>query len=113
VVLALQLPAAIAAGESNPNGANLRTAALADLNRCSSTRQQQPCLAASESLQALIRQEEGAKQRQLRPRCLGALSHVETVLAAFLWQLERSDNLQRVIDAATDQCPDHSAAISQ
>ncbi len=116
LLLALHLPAGLAAEPSakpEAPAADGRSAAFTALNRCSATRKQDSCLEAKSALEALIRQEEGAKQRQLRPRCLGALSHVETVLAAFLWQLERSDNLQRVIDAATDQCPDHSAAISQ
>ncbi len=113
LLLALQLPAAQAADQPSQPAADLRSTALTALNRCSSTRQQQACQEASTALQALIRQEEGAEQRQLRPRCLGALTHVETVLAAFRWRLERSENLQRVVDAAAVQCADPSAAVSQ
>ena len=113
LLLALQATAAQGADQTNAAATNLRSTALAALNRCSSTRQQQACQEASDALQALILQEEGAEQRQSRPRCLGALTHTETVLAAFRWRLERSDHLQRVIDATTEQCPAASAAIGQ
>jgi hypothetical protein len=106
LLLALQLPAAHAADD-------LRSAALTALNRCSTTRQQLACGEASEALQGLISLEEGEEERQLRPRCLGALTHVETVLAAFRWQLERSENLQAVINAAAVQCGDPSATVGQ
>jgi hypothetical protein len=113
LLLALQLPAAQATDQPSQPAADLRGTALTALNRCSTTRQQQMCLEASTALQALIRQEEGTEQRQLRPRCLGALTQVETVLAAFRWRLERSENLQRVVDAASVQCSDSSGAGGQ
>jgi hypothetical protein len=113
LLLAVQVPAAMAAGEAIPSEGQVRRTAFEALNRCSTTRKQQACLEASDALQALIRQEEGAAQRIRQPRCFGALTHAETVLATFRWQLERSDNLQRVIDAAAQQCPEASGAISQ
>jgi len=83
------------------------------LNRCSATRQQEACLEANTTLQALINQEEGAQQRLSHPRCLGALTQAETVLAAFRWRFENSGNLQQMIDAAAVQCPPNSATVSQ
>jgi hypothetical protein len=114
LLLALHLPPALAAEAAAP-AANARSAAFAALNRCSSTRQQEACVDARSALEALIRQEEAPEQRLKHPRCLGALTHVETVLAAFRWRLENAGNLQRVIEAAVGQCPAStaSAAVGQ
>lgn len=112
LLLALQLSAALAAEAPAP-ATNLRSAALSALNRCSTTRQHEACLEANTTLQALISQEEGAQQRLSRPRCLGALTQVETVLAAFRWRFENSRNLQQMIDAAAVQCPPNSATVGQ
>ena len=98
MLLALQLTAL-------PAFANLRTEAFSALNQCSSSRQQQSCLDAETSLRALIREQEGVEQREQQPRCLGALTHVEAVLATFRWRLETNENLKRVIHSAEDQCP--------
>ena len=111
LLLALHLPPALAAEATAPP-ANARSAAFAALNRCSSTRQQDTCLEARSALEALIRQEEAAEQRLQHPRCLGALTHVETVLAAFRWRLENAGNLQRVIEAAVGQCPASTASAT-
>jgi hypothetical protein len=108
LLLALQLSAALAAEAPVP-AANLRSAAFSALNRCSATRQQEACLEANTTLQALINQE----QRLSHPRCLGALTQAETVLAAFRWRFENSGNLQQMIDAAAVQCPPNSATVSQ
>jgi len=112
LLLALQLSAALAAEAPVP-AVNLRSAAFSALNRCSATRQQEACLEANITLQALINQEEGAQQRLSHPRCLGALTQAETVLAAFRWRFENSGNLQQMIDAAAVQCPPNSATVSQ
>ena len=114
LLLALHLPAALAAEAPAP-AANLHSAAFSALNRCSTARRQETCLEAHTALEVLIRQEESPDARLSRPRCLGALTHVETVLAAFRWRLENSANLQSVIDAAAGQCPADppSTAISQ
>ncbi len=114
LLLALHFPPALAAEAAAPP-ANARSAAFDALNRCSTTRQQDTCLEARSALEALIRQEEAPEQRLHHPRCLGALTHVETVLAAFRWRLENAGNLQRVIDAAEGQCPAStaSAAVGQ
>ena len=103
VLLALQLT-------SLPASANLRTEAFSALNQCSSSRQQQSCLDAETSLRALIGEQEGFEQREQQPRCLGALTHVEAVLATFRWRLETNENLKRVIRSAESQCPANSAA---
>lgn len=112
LLLALQQSAALAAEAPVPS-ANLRSAAFSALNRCSTTRQQETCLEANTTLQALISQEEGAQQRLSHPRCLGALTQVETVLAAFRWRLENSGNLQQMLDAAAVQCPPNSVTVGQ
>jgi hypothetical protein len=114
LLLVLQCLPAMAAEATAP-ATSLRSAAFAALNRCRSTRRQETCLDAQNALEALIRQEEGPEQRLNNPRCLGALTHLETVLAAFRWRLENSDNLQQVIDAAAGQCPTNatSAAVGQ
>ncbi|MBV2351108.1 hypothetical protein KUL97_05215 [Synechococcus sp. HK05] len=116
LLLALHLPTGLAAEPSakpEASAADGLGAAFTALNRCSATRTQDSCLAAKSALEALIRQEESPDARLSRPRCLGALTHVETVLAAFRWRLENSANLQSVIDAATVQCTDPSATVGQ
>jgi len=118
LLLALHLPAGLAAepaAKPEAPAADGRSAAFTALNRCSATRKQDSCLEAKSALEALIRQEELPDARLSRPRCLGALTHVETVLAAFRWRLENSANLQSVMDAAAGQCPADppSTAISQ
>jgi hypothetical protein len=112
LLLALHLPAALSAEAPAP-AANLHSAAFSALNRCSTARRQETCLEAHTALEVLIRQEEGPEQRLRQPRCLGALTHVETVLAAFRWRFENSTNLQRVIEAAATQCPPNSATSGQ
>ena len=116
LLLALHLPAGLAAEPSakpEASAADGRSAAFTALNRCSATRKQDSCLEAKSALEALIRQEEPPDARLSRPRCLGALTHVETVLATFRWRLENSVNLQSVIDAAALQCADPSATVGQ
>jgi hypothetical protein len=100
LLLALQLPVV-------PDGASssFRDAAFRSLNRCSSSRQPQACADADAALQALIRQQDNPEARERQPRCLGALTQLESVLATFRWRLETNTNLQRAIDAASDQCP--------
>ena len=112
LLLALHLPAALAAEAPAP-AANRYSAAFSALNRCSTMRRQEACLEADTALQDLIRQQEGPEQRLRHPRCLGALTHVETLLAAFRWRFENSANLQRVVAAAAAQCPANSAAGGQ
>lgn len=100
LLLALQLPVVPDASSSN-----LRDAAFRSLNHCSSSRQQQACAEADTTLQALIVEQEQPEARERQPRCLGALTQVETMLATFRWRLETSTNLKRAIDAASAQCP--------
>jgi hypothetical protein len=97
--LALQLPVV-----PDTSSSNLRDAAFRSLNDCSSTRQQQACRQADTNLQALIVEQEQPEARERQPRCLGALTQVETALATFRWRLETSTNLQRAIGSAEAQC---------
>ena len=110
LLLALQLPVASALEPPNQPGASL---AFKALRRCDNERQPSICLEAEGALKALIQREEAPDQRLAHPRCLGALSHVETVLAVFRWELETNDNLQRVIEVAQQQCPPDSAPVGQ
>ncbi len=110
LLLALQLPVASALEPPNQPGASL---AFQSLSRCANERQPSICLEAEGALKALIQREEAPDQRLAHPRCLGALSHVETVLAVFRWELETNDNLQRVIEVAQQQCPPDSAPVGQ
>jgi len=114
LLLAFPLPA-LSAPEPAPQPAQGLEAGsvFAALNRCASTRQATACLDAEGALKGLIQLQEAPDQRQLHPRCLGALSQVETVLAVFRWRLETNDNLQRMIDAAQLQCPAGSAVVGQ
>lgn len=82
-----------------------RAAAITALNRCLSSRQPMACLEADTALQELL-QQQGALQRQQQPRCLPALTRVETYLAAYRWGLETTTNLQRVVAEAQQQCPE-------
>ena len=109
LLLALQL--ATSAAEPAQDGSAAE--AFSALNRCSSTRQQQACLEAESALKTLIRQQEAEPKRRQHPRCLGALTHAETVLAAFRWGFETNANLQRVLAAAMRQCLAGSAAVGQ
>jgi hypothetical protein len=112
LLLALQFPPALATEATVPP-ANLRNTAFAALNRCSATRKQDACFEAQSALEALIRQEEGPEQRLNQPRCFGALTHAETVLAAFRWRFETDANLKRVIAAAEQHCTAGSATVGQ
>ena len=100
LLLALPLPVV-----PNEAPSSFRDAVFRSLNRCSATRKQQACTDADAALQALIRQEEAPDARERQPRCLGALTQVETLLATFRWRLETNSNLQTSIDAAATQCP--------
>ena len=110
LLLALQLPAASAAEPAAPFAGG---SAFEALSRCANERQQSSCQQAEEALQALIKQQESPEQQLQHPRCLGALSQVETVLAVFRWRLETHDNLLRVIQAAQQHCPQASADVGQ
>ena len=110
LLLALQLPLAAATPPAPENSALEPFSAL---RRCSSTRQQQACLDADVALKTLIQQQTAEQQRRQHPRCLGALTHLETVLAAFRWGLETDTNLQQRIAAAEQQCPAGSATVGQ
>ena len=112
LLLALQFPPALATEATVPT-ANLRNTAFAALNRCSGTLKQDACLEAQSALEALIRQEEGPEQRLNQPRCFGALTHAETVLAAFRWRFETDANLKRVIATAEQHCTAGSAILGQ
>ena len=111
-LLALQFPPALATDTKVPT-TNLSKTAFTALSRCSATRKQDACLEAQTALEALIRQAEGPEQRLNQPRCFGALTHAETVLAAFRWRFETDANLKRVIATAELNCPAGSTTVGQ
>ena len=108
LLLALQPAAAPDASPPAPH-----TAAFSALEHCADSRSQQGCLEAETALKALIVDQEREEERQQHPRCLGALTHVETVLAVYRWRLENTGNLQGAIQAAAQQCPAPSTGLSQ
>ena len=109
LLLALQLP--VAAATPAPESSALEP--FSALRRCSSTRQQQACQEADVAIKNLIEQQTAEQQRRQHPRCFGALTHLETVLAAFRWGLETDANLKERIAAAEQQCPADSTAVGQ
>lgn len=114
--LLLLVPALLLSLQRNASGEVLpvdsHATGFAALNNCLSSRQQLACQEADTALQDLI-QQQGALQRQQHPRCLGALTQLETVLALFRWRLESNGNLERLIRSAEPLCPTASAPISQ
>jgi len=84
--------------------ASLRDSTFTALEVCITKRQQEPCGSADTALQALIRSAEVPEQRLHQPRCLGALTRVETSLATFRWRLNTAAALQRMVEAAAADC---------
>lgn len=107
LLLALQPVAA------EPPASSPHTAAFSALIRCADSRSQQSCLQADTELKALIVDQEREEERQQHPRCLGALTQLESLLAVYRWRLESTDNLRLAIQAAAEQCPSASAGLSQ
>lgn len=72
---------------------------------CSESAEVLACETASTTLQAMLIVSARPLQRQLRPRCLGSLSQLETHLSVFRWGLESQEQLQRPIEQARADCP--------
>lgn len=100
--MSLAIPIALAVALAPPPAAVPPAAvpaqAFSALDRCLSTRQQQACSDADVELQQLIRTSE-------QPRCLSALTQLETHLAAFRWQLEGVSDLRIKLQQARQDCP--------
>ena len=69
------------------------------------SRRQADCLDAATQLETLIKASERPGPQLLRPRCLGALSQLESHLAAFRWSLETATDLGRAVADARRDCP--------
>ena len=75
----------------------VRSQAFAALEHCLSERQQRAC----------------SEQRLAQPRCLSALTRVETHLHAVRWRLETTAALRTMVEAAAVDCPAPSTPIGQ
>ena len=104
---------AVQSAAVEPQPAVLHSAAFSALIRCANSRSPATCLDADTALKTLIQDQEREEARQLHPRCLGALTQLESVLAAYRWRLENTGNLRLAIQAAAQQCPPASTGLSQ
>ncbi|MEB3169252.1 MAG: hypothetical protein VKK97_11055 [Synechococcaceae cyanobacterium] len=84
--------------------ASLRHNTFTALELCVTDRDQEACASADTALQALIRSAESPEERLHQPRCLGALTRVETSLATFRWRLNTAATLQRMVEGAAVDC---------
>jgi hypothetical protein len=91
----------------------VRSQAFAALERCLSECQQRACDEADPALQALIRLAETSEQRLAQPRCLSALTRVETHLNAVRWRLETTAALRTMMEAAAVDCQAPSTPVGQ
>ena len=103
LTVALGLPLAVAAAQ--PPDAGLREQLLDALQTCTSPEPASRCEPASQRLQELIAFYETAAAREQRPRCLGALSLLDSHLRVFRWRLEPLERLQAVIQQVEQACP--------
>jgi hypothetical protein len=85
---------------------NPRAEAFSSLDRCTTLRQQDACALAATNLEALLKINDAPQQSEHQPRCLPALTRVETYLAAYRWGLETTADLERVVAEAKQQCPE-------
>ena len=107
IALVVALSASAAASPQGAPGLERQLQALAfgAITRCISTRRQADCSEADTALQHLIRSSEQPHAQQQRPRCLGALTQLETHLAAVRWRLERTSDLAIQLEEAQQDCP--------
>jgi hypothetical protein len=108
LTVALGLPLAVAAAEppAATDGYSMLRAQLLDaLQTCTSPEPASRCEPASQRLQELIAFNETAAAREQRPRCLGALSLLDSHLRVFRWRLEPLERLQAVIQQVEQACP--------
>ena len=106
------LPMAAWASGVEPDGGNpptpyrdLRPQLLAALRDCTSPLPLALCEPASQRLQELITLSERPTARDQRPRCLGALTLLETHLTVFRWGFEPRQHLDPVIQQVEQACP--------
>jgi hypothetical protein len=97
--------------EAPPTYASVRSNAFEALELCVNQRKPEPCTAADTALQHLIRSAEAPEQRLVAPRCLSALTRVETSLNTFRWRLETTTALQAMVNGAASDCPAASASL--
>lgn len=106
------LPMAAWASTVEPDAANqptpyreLRPLLLAALRDCTDAQPLALCEPASQRLQELITISERPTARDQRPRCLGALTLLDTHLTAFRWGFEPRQQLDLVIGLVEQACP--------
>ena len=90
---------------SPPPYRELRPQLLAALRDCTSPQPLALCEPASQRLQELIALSERPTARELRPRCLGALTLLDTHLTVFRWGFEPRQRLDPVIQQVEQACP--------
>ena len=83
----------------------LRPQLMAALRDCTSPQPLELCEPASQRLQDLIALSERPAAREQRPRCLGALTLLETHLTVFRWGFEPRNQLQTAIERVEQDCP--------
>ena len=93
------------ASPQTPPYRELRPQLLAALRDCTSPQPLELCEPASQRLQELITLNERPAAREQRPRCLGALTLLETHLTVFRWGFEPKEHLQAVIQQVEQDCP--------
>ena len=107
-VLSPAQPQAGAATQGSPQPLpyrELRPQLLAALRDCTSPQPLALCEPASQRLQELIAISERPTARELRPRCLGALTLLDTHLTVFRWGFEPRQQLDPVIQQVEQACP--------
>jgi hypothetical protein len=108
MALGLSLPPLAVSAEPAPPAPlyrELRPQLLEALGSCTSPQPLERCEPASQQLQDMIRVSELPAAREQRPRCLGALTLLETHLTVFRWGLEPRQQLQTVIQQLEQDCP--------
>ena len=91
--------------EQPGNYRQLRPELFKALAACNQTTGVLACDTASTALQTMLLVSQRPFQRQLRPRCLGSLTQLETHLSVFRWGLEPKERLQTITDQAMADCP--------
>ena len=101
------------ASPQTPRYRELRPQLMTSLRDCTSPQPLELCEPASQRLQELIAISERPYAREQRPRCLGALTLLETHLTVFRWGYEPRQHLEAVIQHVEQACPaPRGAAVS-
>ena len=99
------IPAPAAAPSTPLIYREVRPQLLPALRDCTSPQPLELCEPASQRLQELIVISQRPLARERRPRCLGALTQLETHLTVFRWGFEPKEHLQTMIQQVEQACP--------